>query len=319
MKGFVRRAALAVAWLLIVAILSLGAAGIVGAMANQPGTASRAELTYAGDRAIEPGLDAAEAGLIALSDEVTELSEAGRAALAALATGDVATLETNTDRGEQLALAVQGHAAELRTSLTSLPGIGPDAELTLSPEIRRRHALALAALSATDGIAADWSGLSSSALAATRMTTLLTDHDTTTAAAAEAGRAGRYPEALEKLTESDAMIADARGLRDTLAASVDVTTLTQWLDLNAAYDTALRNLYESIVAAKGTVTKAVKDAFAAEKAARSRLPPDTRALVVILSDIGRGGLNQAVIGIEGARGELEAAIDLLTAEPSPGP
>lgn len=319
MKGFVRRAALAIAWLLIVAILSLGAAGIVGAMAHQPGTPARAELTYAGDRAIEPGLAAAEAGLIALSDEVTDLSEAGRAALAALTTGDVATLETSANRGEQLALAVQVHAADLRTSLASLPGIGPGSELTLSPDIRRRHALALAALSTTDGIAADWSGLSSSALAATRMTVLLTDHDTSTAAAAEAGRAGRYPEALEKLTESEAMIADARRLRDTLAATVDDTTLTQWLELNAAYDTALRNLYESIVAAKGTVTKAVKAAFAAEKAARDRLPPDTRALVVILSDIGRGGLNQAVIGIEAARGELEAAIELLTGEASPAP
>jgi hypothetical protein len=319
MKGFVRRAALAAAWLLIVALLSLGAAGIVGTMAHQPGTAARAELTYAGDRAIAPGLDAAEAGLNELSAEVTELSDAGRAALAALTTGDLATLEASVESGGQLALTVQAHAAELRTALESLPGIGPDAELTLSPETRRRHALALAALSATDGIAADWSGLSSGALAATRMTVLLTDHDTSTAEAAEAGRGGKYADALEKLTESDAMIAESRRLRDALAASVDVTTLTQWLDLNADYDAALRNLYESIVAAKGKVTAAVKDAFAAEKAARSRLPPDTRALVVILSDIGRGGLNQAVIGIEGARGDLEAAIDLLTAEPSPTP
>jgi hypothetical protein len=321
MKGFVRRAALAVAWVLIVALLSLGAAGIVGTMAHQPGTAARAELTFAGDRAIEPGLDAAEAGLNDLSAEVTELSDAGRAALAALTTGDVATLETSVDAGGRLALAVQAHAAELRRDLEALPGFGPDAEpeLTFSPETRRRHALALAALSTTDGIAADWSGLSSSALAATRMTVLLTDHDLATAAAAEAGRAGKYADALEKLTESDAMIAEARGLRDALAASVDVTTLTQWLDLNAAYDGALRTLYEAIVAAKGKVTDAVKDAFAAEKEARNHLPPDTRALVVILSDIGRGGLNQAVIGIEGARGELEAAIELLTAEPSPSP
>ena len=319
MKGFVRRAALAVAWVLIVALLSLGAAGIVGTMAHQPGTAARAELTYAGDHAIGPGLDAAEAGLNELSAEVTELSDAGRAALAALTTGDLAPLETKVESGGQLALKVQAHAAELRTELESLPGIGPGAELTLSPETRHRHALALAALSTTDGIAADWSGLSSGALAATRMTVLLTDHDKTTAEAAEAGRAGKYADALDKLTESDGMIADARSLRDALAASVDVTTLTQWLDLNAAYDAALRTLYESIVAAKGKVTDAVKDAFAAEKAARNRLPPDTRALVVILSDIGRGGLNQAVIGIEGARGELEAAIDLLAAEPEPSP
>jgi hypothetical protein len=247
------------------------------------------------------------------------LSDAGRAALAALTTGDIATLESNVESGAQTALEVQVHGAELRAALESLPGTGPEAELTLSAGTLRRYSLALAALATTDDIAADWSGLSAGALAATRVSALLTDHDKTTGEAAEAGRAGKYDDALAKLTESDAMIAESRRLRDALAATVDVTTLTQWLDLNAAYDTALRKLYDAIVAAKGKVTDAVKDAFAAERAARDRLPPDTRALVVILSDIGRGGLNQAVIGIEGARGELEAAIDVLTAEPSPSP
>ena len=40
---------------------------------------------------------------------------------------------------------------------------------------------------------------------------------------------------------------------------------------------------------------------------------DLRALVVILSEIGRGGLNQAVITIEQARGELDSAISLIGA------
>jgi hypothetical protein len=315
MKGLIRRAVLAAAWLLIVALLALGAAGIVGTMAHQPGSAARAELTYLGDQAIGPGLSTAEDGLNALSDEVTQLSELGREALGALATSDVETLQASVDDGERLALRIQAHSADLRRQLEALPGVGPQAELVLSPAVRQRHALALAALKATDGIAADWSGLSKSALAATRMTLLLTDHDRVTGEAAAAGRAGKYPAALAKLTESDAMIAEARQLRDSLASTVDVSTLTQWLDISADYDTALRRLYEAIVAAKGQVTREVRTAFDAEEAARERLPPDTRALVVILSDIGRGGLNQAVIGIEQARGELDAAIGLLTSQP----
>ena len=315
MNGQIRRAALAVAWVLVVALLALGAAGIVGAMAHQPGSAARAELTYLGDQAIEPGLSAAEAGLDGLSAEVTQLSELGREALGALATSDVDTLEASVDNGERLALQIQAHSADLRRQLETLPGVGPRSELVLSPGVRQRHVLALNALKATDGIAADWSGLSASALAATRMAVLLTDHDRATGEAAAAGRAGKYAAALAKLTESDAMIVQARQLRDSLASTVDVTTLTQWLDISANYDAALRRLYEAIVAAKGQVTKEVRAAFAAEKAARERLPPDTRALVVILSDIGRGGLNQAVIGIEQARGELDAAIGLLTSQP----
>jgi hypothetical protein len=58
------------------------------------------------------------------------------------------------------------------------------------------------------------------------------------------------------------------------------------------------------------VTGAVRKAFAAEKAARERLPGDTRGLVVIMAEIGRGGMNQAVISIEEARGELDAALEL---------
>jgi hypothetical protein len=53
----------------------------------------------------------------------------------------------------------------------------------------------------------------------------------------------------------------------------------------------------------------VRKAFAAEQAARRQLPSDTRALVVIMSDLARGGLNQAVIAIEEARGALAAALD----------
>jgi hypothetical protein len=112
------------------------------------------------------------------------------------------------------------------------------------------------------------------------------------------------------------MIVEGRGLRDNLAATVDVTTLTQWLDLNAEYDAALRNLYQSIIDSNGRVTAAVREAFAAEKTARDRLPSDTRGLAIILAEIGRGGLNQAVIGIEEARADLEAAVEQLGAEPA---
>src|SRR5919206_4049203 len=109
MKGSVRRAALAVAWLVIAALLSLGAAGIVGAMAHQPGTPSRAELTYAGDRAVEPALDAAEHGLDDLSDEVAELSDLGRAALGALTASNLEELQATVEEGEQLATRIQSH------------------------------------------------------------------------------------------------------------------------------------------------------------------------------------------------------------------
>jgi hypothetical protein len=315
MNRHVIRAASAVGWVLIVAVIAIGAAGLIGATAHQPGTASRAELTYAADRAIEPGLSAAESELATLADEVAQLADLGRTALGALVTSKLDALDKAVSDGEQLAIAIQVHAGRLRETLQALPGIGPGEAVVLSPAIIQRHQRALDALAATDGLAAAWTRLSAGSVSAARVTTLLAEHDQTTAAAAASGKLGKYTDALATLAKSDDIIAKSRSLRDSLASTVDVTTLTQWLDLNAEYDTALRALYQSLVDSKGAVTKKVRDAFAVEKAAHDRLPGDTKALVIILAEIGRGGLNQAVIGIEEARGTLAAVVGQLSSEP----
>ena len=107
MNGLGRRVALAAGWLLVAALVSLGAAGIVGAMAHMPGTPSRAELTYPGDKAIEPDLEAAEQGLLELAGEVRHLSDLGRQALSALVTRDVDALSAAVIEGEDLAVKVE--------------------------------------------------------------------------------------------------------------------------------------------------------------------------------------------------------------------
>jgi hypothetical protein len=319
MRRPARRAVLTVAWLVVAAILSLGAAGIAGSMAHQPGTPARAELTYVGDQAIEPGLDSAEADLIAISNEVSRLGEMGRTALGALVSKDLDTLTTTVDDGTELSLSIFVHSQALKGKLLGLPGLFPNPDLVISPEAQRRHDLALQAVTSTDGLAPAWTRLSAGALAATRLTSLLDEHDQSTASAAESGRAGKYTESLNALAQSDTLITRSRELRDAIAPSVDVGTLTQWLDLNAAYDKALRNLYQALIDSKGSVTAKVREAFAAEKTALAALPADTKGLVVILAEIGRGGLNQAVITIEEARGDLEAAVGLLDAGPDASP
>jgi hypothetical protein len=319
MRRLTTRAALNVAWLVVAAILSLGAAGIAGSMAHQPGTPARAELTYLGDRAIAPGLDAAEADLVSLSDEVSQLGDLGRGALEALTSQDLDTLDTTVADGAQLSQTIAAHSLVIRTNLLNLPGTGPDAAIVISPESLRRHNLALQAIAATDGLADAWSQLGRGAVAATRVQVVLVDHDKTSGEAAAAGREGKYAAALKKLTTSDEQIAQARKLRDDLSVSVDVSTLTQWLDRNADYDKALRNLYQGLSDSKGKVTPKVIAAIDAEKVARAALPADTKGLVVILAEIGRGGLNQAVITIEEARGDLGAAVGLLTAGPDANP
>ena len=127
---------------------------------------------------------------------------------------------------------------------------------------------------------------------------------------------------MKALDLADPTLAEARALRDQLANSTDVSTLTQWIDRNAAIDAALRRLYTVLAVTGGKVTEEARLAFDQGEETPAKLPPDTRALVVIMSDIARAGLNQAVIRIEEARGKLADAIAALsapTAAPGAGP
>jgi hypothetical protein len=183
----------------------------------------------------------------------------------------------------------------------------------LPNDVAARHAALVAALDATEGLDDAWQRLTLGSVSAVRMSGLLAKHDDLVAQAAALGRAARYGDAAALLDQADATIADARQLRNQLANTVDVSILDQWLDRNAEYDVALRGLYQAISTVSGKVTDAVRAAIAAEKAARDRLPPDTRGLVVIMAEIGRGGMNGAVIAIEEVRGKLISAVDAARA------
>ncbi len=207
--------------------------------------------------------------------------------------------------------------ARIRASLATVPYVGtPTQDLWISRDLATRHAGLTATLEATNGLNAAWTRLSQGSIAATKMSVLLAEHDRLVGAAAEQGRAGKYDEALAKLDDAAEQIAGARALRDQLANTVDVTVLDQWLSRNEDYDKALGALYTALLKTDGKVTNEVRDAVGGENAAKARLPPDSRGLVVIMSEIGQGGMNGAVIAIEEARGRLVAALDSVSPEPS---
>ena len=185
----------------------------------------------------------------------------------------------------------------------------------LSPAPRERHAAYLGALDATDGIEGAWTQLTVSALSANRLSRLLAAHDQAVVDAAADGRRGRYAGALDHLDDADAAIADAKTMRDRLAATVDVTTLDQWLDRSGDYDVALRALYPAV--RNGDGPDEVRELMQAEQRAKDRLPPDTRSLVLIMSDIGQGGINAAAIEIEQAHTDLEEGLARPADQPAP--
>ncbi len=297
------------AWLAVAALIAIGSAGLVSAMQRQP-TSTEPELTFVGDEAAGPALDAATHELQALSDEVEVLGATARQTLATVVGGDLEDLDALITAGTAQLAIVDRQALRLEAAVAAVPGMGAGSELTISADLRLRYEALRTTIGLTAGFDAEWGAFTGRAVAAASLTTLLARHDEETAAAAGEGSAAHYKEALALLDRSDATIAEGRVLAQRLSEAADVSTLITWLDRNAEYDAALRGLYQSLVDAKGRVTDDVRAAFAAEKEARARLPEDTRGLVVIMAEVAQGGLNQAVISIEEARGSLSAALEV---------
>ncbi|MEO6208014.1 MAG: hypothetical protein ABIP77_08685 [Candidatus Limnocylindrales bacterium] len=303
----------ALAWLVAVLAIALGAAGLVTAV-DAPRTVDRPEWTSRGDAVVRPALDAIEADLATLSADVDALGIQARGALASLVGSDMATVEDAIASGDGLLVEITLRVAMIRAALDAVPLIGtPAAGYQVSAAVRDRHDRLRAAVAEVDGLDGAWVRLTTGSVAASRLSALLAAHDQAVLDAAELGRDADYPAALTTLDGADAAIVDSRRLRDVLASTVDVTVLDQWLDRNAGYDIALRGLYQALDDVGGRVTKAVREAIDSEKAAKERLPGDSRGLILIMAEIGRGGMNGAVIAIEEARGRLADAI----ASPTP--
>ena len=299
-----------VAWLALALLIAFGSAGIVAAMSQVPGTAARPELTWAGDAEMTAALDAATVDLETLAAEVDKLGATARVALSQVVAGDAEALEATIASGSQGVADVQRLSAELERALAAVPHSGEDWALNVSADTRQRLDELALTTGVTEGVDDDWAALSGRSVDATRVIALLTTHDEQTASAAELGSKGKYEEALVQLDASDVTIAESRALAERLAATTDVSTLGSWIDRNATYDEALRVLYKALIKSGARVDADVRKAIDAEQQARAQLPGDTRALVVIMSDIAQGGLNQAVIAIEEARGSLAQALEV---------
>jgi hypothetical protein len=306
----------ALAWVVAAVVISLGAAGLVTALDAPPAGGGRPELTDRGDALVRPALGAAEADLELLARDVAALGVEARGALASLNGSDLAAVEAAVARGDALIETIRTRTGAIDDALGAVPLLdSSDGAYRVSAAQRERRTRLRDALGATVDLQGAWARLTTGSIAASRLAARLDDHDQAVLKAAEQGRNAKYKAAAATLDDADAAIADARTLRDRLAATVDVSTLDQWLDRNADYDTALRALYLALKDVGGRVTDTVRDAVAAERAAKDRLPPDRRGMIVIMAEIGRGGMSIAVIAIEEARGRLTDAL----AVPSPSP
>jgi hypothetical protein len=306
----IRQAVSVAVWIVAVIAIALGAAGVVAGLDTPAADGSdRTGRTARGDAAVVAAIAPIEGDLHALSDDVHTLSGQARGILAELAANDVVLAETAAATGTSLVNEIGASAASIRDALGAVPIVGTsEAAYALSPGVRDRYGNDLDAVAATDGLTADWTALTVGSVSAIRLSGLLNSHDQAVLAAAARGRAADYAGALSHLDDADATITEARAMRDKLAAAVDVTTLDAWLDRSAAYDKALRALYMALQASHGAVNDAVRKAARDEEAAKARLPPDTRAMVLIMSDLGRGGMTDVAVAIEQAASDMDEAL-----------
>jgi hypothetical protein len=313
-----RQIALAIAWLVAVIVIAFGAAGIVAGMDAAATTGSYPWQTARDDGPVVKQLDSIASQLEDVSLELDALGVQARGALSALVANDQTRAATALETGDALVSDIREQSLRIGLALSDVPLIGtPAADYRLGPAVRERHARLVAALAETRGLDQAWARLAVGSASASQLSGLLAKHDETVLRAAAKGRDAEYAEALKILDDADALIADSRALRNRLANTIDVSTLDEWLDRSEGYDVALRDLYDALRKSEGRVTATVRRAMTDERKARDRLPPDTRGLVVIMAEIGRGGMNGAVIAIEQARGELA---DLLAeSEASPAP
>ena len=318
--GRLVRAASTAAWLAAAIVLSFGSAGIVGGMSQSPADGGRPELTWAADQAVRPGLEAALNDLTSLTGELDHLGQDGRSAIAAIVNRDSSSLTTAIADGTSLVAKISADTAAIRLSLAALPEIGTADETIIGALERQRYDAITVALSSTAGLQTSWIELTSDGVVATALTKDLADHDTDAALAVKLGSTAQYAKALAELDKAETALASATNRRDALANTVDVSILSEWIDRNAAFDTAASKLYALLKASPRRVTPAIRAAFADLSAARQNLPPDTRGLVVIFADLARGEGNEAVIAIEQAKGSLATAVALIAASgPSPAP
>ena len=172
-----RSLSLGIVWVVLAALIALGAAGIVASMNRMPGTDGRPELTWTGDEAARPALDAATDQLQTLSDQVDALGTTARQALTQVNAGDIASLSTTIANGTQQTGTVGQEATKLETSLSSVPGVTTTPELRLSNEMIQRYQALAATQGLTHSLAADWTAFSGRALNAATLTSVLASHE----------------------------------------------------------------------------------------------------------------------------------------------
>ena len=172
--------------------------------------------------------------------------------------------------------------------------------------VDRYHQVCLA-IDSVAPLAAAWVSMENGSKVAMQVADGIDAHDKAAADALQSATQGRYPEALAKLDEASASLADAQLVATNLALISDVSTLNEWLSRTSGMDDALRVLWQTMIDSKGRITKEVTAALKAVTAAKALLPANSDVRQVVLHEMA-ANLTSDGISIETAKGKLGSAL-----------
>jgi hypothetical protein len=309
-RSFGGRLLIRLGWTALAAGLAFGGAGVLAAMSHPPTAANRPELTYEADQQLSVKLDTAVRDLALLNDDVQSLGDQTRKALSSLAQVNQVGLDDSWNAGANDVNSIDVRAATLDKRLACASWNADRVAQLLesySPAMIDRYDHVCRALSSVSPLRGDWESLVAGTKTAMQVATDMNDHDQAAASALQMATQGRFPEALAKLKDASAAVADANSIATTMAKIADVSTLQDWLERTKAMDSALGVLWQAMIDSKGEVTIQVTAALKNVNSAKEMLPDSTSVMSIALHEMA-GGLTSDGIAIETAKGHLASAL-----------
>jgi hypothetical protein len=291
----------------LILIMAVAGAGLVLALDRPASGPDRPELSARAHALIAPRLAAMELPALRLAAAAGVIGDSGRELLGAIRSRDPEAALASLDAGDTALPELQSTLEELRVARAGLlEGVRSD---RLPATDRDRIAQVDAAIAAGAELPAAWADVTNAAALPARFLRASGRHDEAVARAVEQGRRGEFSDAVATLADADASLEDLRTVRgDANERELDVTTLDELLARTAVHEASLRRLYQLLVESNGVLTPAAERARADEEAARRLLPDTTDNQVIITSDLGGADATSAVIRIERARGDIDAAV-----------
>jgi hypothetical protein len=309
-----RRLQLRLWWTALLVLCALGGAGLAVAADRPQNPVQRPEITWKADHEAARWLAAMADQLATIDEQVTSVSDAGRAVLGglqSLATADLASALADGDAAvavmddEVSTLGANARAAATEIDASRL-GTQTEAQLVAVNT----------AVDAATRVPHIWNDLATEGRRVASLVDALLRHDGLVFRATTAGRQSNWDGAVSLLDQANTPLADADAIRDELAATVDVATLDDLLARDRAYDAALTALYSYIRSTDKQSGDEFDSLVADVDEAQAALPADTTAMSVIVSEAAGRSLTQSLIAIEEAHGDILEAVAAVRGDPA---